>query len=182
MDRDEALALLGEHVHKESLKNHCLATAAIMRAIAPAMEGDPDRWELIGILHDIDFEEIEEDMDRHGEAGYAILKDAGVPDEIAEPIRRHNYMKFGDFDEPADIALTAADNVSGLVIACAMVKGGKLTDVTAKSVKKKFKEKAFAAGCNRDRIRRIEAYMELPEFYGLAVGALQGIKDDIGLA
>jgi len=121
-------------------------------------------------------------MDRHGEAGYTILKEAGVPEDIAEIIRRHNYMKFGDFDDPADIALTAADNISGLVIACAMVKGGNVTDVTATSVKKKFREKAFAAGCNRDRIRKIEAYMELPEFYGLAVGALQEIRGDLGLS
>jgi len=182
MDRDEALALLDGHVHKESLRNHCLATAAILRAVAPVMGGDPDRWEIIGILHDIDFEEIEEDMDRHGGAGYAILKEAGVTEGIAEIIRRHNYMKFGDFDDPADIALTAADNISGLIIACAMVKSGKVTEVTATSVKKKFKEKAFAAGCNRDRIRKIEAYMELPEFYGLAVGALQEIRDDLGLS
>jgi len=182
MDRNDALALLDDHVHKASLRNHCLATAAIMRAAAPEMGGDPDRWELIGILHDIDFEEIDEDMDRHGEAGYAILKEAGVAEEIAAPVRRHNYMKFGDFDEPADIALTAADNISGLVIACAMVKGGKVTEVTAKSVKKKFREKAFAAGCSRERISRIEAYMELPGFYALAVRALQDIKDDIGLS
>ncbi|WAI02353.1 HDIG domain-containing metalloprotein [Methanogenium organophilum] len=181
MKRDDAILLLQEHVHKESLIAHCRATAAIMRATAGALGEDADLWEKIGILHDIDFEEVGEDMDRHGDVGAGMLISAGLGEEVAGPVRRHNFQKYDDTDTPVDVALTAADNISGLVIACAMVKGGSVSDVTAKTVKKKFKDKSFAAGCNRDRIRRIEAYMELPEYYTLSVAAIQGIKEDLGL-
>lgn len=181
MERDGAILLLQEHVGKDILIAHCRATAAIMRATAGAMGEDADLWEVIGILHDIDFEEVGEDMERHGDVGADLLLAEGLGEEVAGPVRRHNYMKYGDTDTPVDNALTAADNISGLVIACAMVKGGSVSDVTAKTVKKKFKEKSFAAGCNRDRIRRIESYMELPEYYALSVAALQGIKEDLGL-
>lgn len=181
MEKDDAILFLQEHVAKESLIAHCRATAAIMRATAEALGEDADLWEEIGILHDIDFEEVGEDMERHGDVGAGILLSAGLGEEVAGPVRRHNYMKYGDTDTPVDTALTAADNISGLVIACAMVKGGSVSDVTAKTVKKKFKEKSFAAGCSRERIRRIETYMELPEYYALSVAAIQGIKDDLGL-
>ena len=182
MERDEAILLLQEHVKKESLIAHCRATAAIMRATAGVLGEDADLWEITGILHDIDFEEVGEDMERHGDVGAQMLLAAGLGEEVAGPVRRHNYVKYGDTETPVDAALTAADNISGLVIACAMVKGGSVSDVSAKTVKKKFKERAFAAGCNRDRIRKIETYMELPEYYALSVAALQGIKGDLGLS
>lgn len=181
MNSTEAIALLKNHVKKENLINHCLATAVIMKGLAKNLGEDKEKWEIIGILHDIDFEEIEEDMNLHGERGYSILLEAGVDEEIAEIIRRHNYEKFGDFETQVDVALTAADNISGLVIACAMVKGGKLSEVTGKTVKKKFKEKSFAAGCNRERIKKIESLMDRDEFYRISVDSLNGIKDVLGL-
>ncbi|GAB7015038.1 HDIG domain-containing metalloprotein [Methanogenium cariaci] len=182
MERADAILLLQEHVVKESLMAHCRATAAIMRATAGALDEDADLWEVIGILHDIDYEEVDGDMQCHGNAGAALLLAAGLGEEVAGPVRRHNFETYGDTDTPVDTALTAADNMSGLVIACAMVKGGRLSEVTAKTVKKKVKDKAFAAGCNRDRIRRIETYMELPAYYALSVAALQNIKEDLGLS
>ena len=124
MNSTEAIVLLKTHVKKENLINHCLATAAIMKGLAEKLGEDKEKWEIIGILHDIDFEEIEEDMNLHGERGYSILLEAGVDEEIAEIVRRHNYEKFGDFETRVDVALTAADNISGLVIACARVREG----------------------------------------------------------
>ncbi|WFN33973.1 HDIG domain-containing protein [Methanogenium sp. S4BF] len=180
MESDDAILLLREHVAKESLIAHCRATAAIMRASAGALGEDADLWEVIGILHDIDYEEVNEDMERHGDAGAVLLRAAGFGEEVAGPVQRHNYRKYGDSDTPVDTALTAADNISGLVIACAMVKGGSLSDVTAKTVKKKMKDRAFAAGCSRERIQKIEAYMELSAYYALSVAALQDIKEDLG--
>ena len=181
MERDDAIRLLREHVAKESLIAHCRATAAIMRATAGALGEDADLWEVIGILHDIDYEEINEDMERHGDVGADMLRAAGFWEDVAGPVQRHNYEKYGDTDTLVDACLTAADNISGLVIACAMVKGGSLSDVTAKTVKKKMKERAFAAGCNRERIQMIETYMELSAYYALSVAALQDIKEDLGL-
>ena len=181
MERDDAIRLLGKHVAKESLIAHCRATAAIMRATAEALNEDADLWEVIGILHDIDYEEVDEDMERHGDVGADMLCAAGFGDEVTGPVQRHNYVKYGDTNAPVDVSLTAADNISGLVIACAMVKGGSLSDVTEKTVKKKIKDRAFAAGCNRERIQKIEAYMEMPAYFALSVAALQGIKEDLGL-
>ncbi len=181
MERDDAIRLLREHVAKESLIAHCRATAAIMRATAGALGEDADLWEVIGILHDIDYEEVDEDMERHGDEGANMLRAAGFGEDVAGPVQRHNYEKYGDTDTLVDACLTAADNISGLVIACAMVKGGSLSDVTAKTVKKKMKERAFAAGCNRERIQMIETYMELSAYYALSVAALQDIKEDLGL-
>ncbi|HDR73338.1 MAG TPA: HDIG domain-containing protein [Methanoculleus sp.] len=182
MDREDARVLLKAYVHDESLIKHCLATAAVMKAAAGYLGEDAARWEIIGILHDIDFEQVGEDMERHGIEGERILLEHGVDAEIAAVVKRHNHMLFGGYESPAEIALQAADSVSGLIIACALVKGGELTAVTPKTVKKKFKEKSFAAGCDRDRIRSIEPLIDLPAFYQLAIDGLITIRDELGLA
>ncbi|MBP1927508.1 putative nucleotidyltransferase with HDIG domain [Methanolinea mesophila] len=181
MERRLALELLSRYVHKESLYRHCIATAAVMRETAAYLGQDQEEWETIGILHDIDFESIDEDMQRHGVEGYRILKEEGFDERIALPVRNHNDLLFGVSDEPVDRVLQAADNVSGLVIACALVKGGKISEVTTKSIQKKFKEKSFAAGCRREMVRRIEPLMDLPTFFGLALKGLTGVKDELGL-
>jgi putative nucleotidyltransferase with HDIG domain len=182
MDREEARSLLKEYVHGDSLVKHCLATAAVMKSTAEYLGEDAATWEIIGILHDIDFEQIGEDMERHGIEGERILLEHGVDPEIAAIVKRHNHMLFGGYELPVEIALQAADSVSGLIIACALVKGGNLTDVTPKTVKKKFKEKSFAAGCERDRIRAIEPLIDLPTYYQLAIDGLITIKDELELA
>ena len=97
-------------------------------------------------------------------------------------MQRHNHHLFpGTYTSPVEIALQAADSASGLVIACALVKGGKLSDVTVKTVTKKAKEKSFAAGCDRDRIALIEPIITLPEFYAGAITGLMAIREDLGL-
>lgn len=181
MDREDALTLLKGHVQGDSLIKHCLATAAVMKATAGHLGEDDAAWEVIGILHDIDFEEVGEDMERHGIEGERILLENGVDPGIAAIVKRHNHMLFGGYESPTEIALQAADSVSGLIIACALVKGGALTEVTPKTVKKKFKEKSFAAGCDRDRIRLIEPLIDLATFYQLAIDGLIAIRDELGL-
>lgn len=182
MQREEAIALLKSHVRGDGLICHCIATAAVMKAVAARLGGDPDRWEIIGILHDIDFEEVDGDMALHGAEGYRILTGAGAGEEIAGPVKRHNYEIYGDRDSPVDTALTAADNISGLIIACALVKGGAVSAVTGKTVRKKMKDRSFAAGCSRERIRKIERYIELPDFCEIAVEGVKAVKDEIGLS
>jgi putative nucleotidyltransferase with HDIG domain len=182
MQREEAVALLKTHVRGEGLIAHCIATAAIMRAAAGRLGDDEDLWELIGILHDIDYEETGGDMNIHGVEGYRLLKEAGLGEEVAGPVKRHNYELFGDFDTPVDTVLTAADNISGLIIASALVKGGDISAVTGKTIKKKMKDRSFAAGCKRERIMMVEKYIEIPEFYGIAVEGLKRVKDEIGLS
>jgi predicted hydrolase (HD superfamily) len=89
---------------------------------------------------------------------------------------------YGDSKTPVDTALTAADNILGPIIACALVKGGDLSAVSMKTVVKKLKDRSFAAGCSRERIRMIEDYIELPEFYEISIEGLRIVKDEIGLA
>ncbi|MBP7120119.1 MAG: HDIG domain-containing protein [Methanolinea sp.] len=182
MNREDARALMTSFLEKESLRNHCLATAAIMKALAIRMGGNPEQWELIGILHDIDYEVVGGDMQRHGNEGSRILLEQGVNEEIAGAVRRHNDLLHGKSDILVDVALQAADNISGIIIASAAVKGGKLSEVTEKTIRKKFKERSFAAGCRRENVEGITRFMDLSEFFSLALGAMQGIRSDLGLS
>ncbi len=183
MDRNAALALLRTYVQEDPLVSHCIATAAVMRALAPRFSADPDQWELIGLLHDIDYSRVKGDMTQHGAEGYAILRSNGIPEELAQIVLRHNHHLYGEqYTEPVEIALQAADSGSGLIVACALVKQGRLSDVTPSTVKKKFREKSFAAGCERDRIRLIESLMSLEEFYAAAIEGLLAVKGELGLS
>jgi putative nucleotidyltransferase with HDIG domain len=182
MDRDAAIGLLRQHVREESLVKHCLATGAIMKAVSVSLGGDPAVWEEIGILHDIDFEEVQGDMERHGIAGAAILQSAGVPEDITGIVARHNHhIHTAPYGRPVEIALQAADSASGLIIACALVKGGNLSDVSVKTITKKAKEKSFAAGCDRGRIALVVPLMELPVFYGHALRGMMEVRSGLGL-
>ncbi len=182
MDRLSVIGLLRQHVKEESLVKHCLATGAVMRSLAAPLGGDPAVWEEIGILHDIDFEEVHGDMQKHGVAGAAMLRSLGFSDDLTKVIAGHNHhLHAGMYEQPVEIALQAADSASGLLIACALVKGGDLSDVSVKTATKKAKEKSFAAGCDRDRIALIVPLMELPVFYDLALQGMMEIRSELGL-
>ncbi|MFA5267530.1 MAG: HD domain-containing protein [Methanoregula sp.] len=182
MERPESIALLRQFVHGDGLIKHCLATGAIMKAAAGFFSEDPTRWEEIGILHDIDFEYVNGDMRRHGVEGASLLKTAGILDDICEIIQRHNHFLYpGTYDRPVEIALQAADSASGLIIACALVKGGHLSDVSVKTITRKAKEKSFAAGCDRNRIALIESIMEIPVFYEYALKGMMEIHTELEL-
>jgi len=147
MDRFAACTLLDQYIKDPGLKKHCLATGAIMKALAKRLGGDALFWEVTGILHDIDFELVNGDLQSHGVKGAEILTGAGVDPEMVHIIRRHNHLLFsGSYEYPIEIALQAADSASGLVIDCALVKSGRLSEVTAKTVTKKAKEKSFCGG------------------------------------
>jgi len=182
MERSAALALLHQYVNGDGLTKHCLATGAIMKSVAGFFSQDPARWEEIGILHDIDFEYVKEDMRQHGTVGAQLLKNAGAPDETGEIVRKHNhFLHPGSYESPVEITLQAADSASGLIIACALVKGGRLSDVSVKTIMKKAKEKSFAAGCDRNRIALIAPLMEIPAFYEYALTGMMEIRTELGL-
>ena len=182
MDRDDAIALLTRYVRDEHLIKHCLATGAILKALAVHWGEDQNLWETIGILHDIDFELIAGDMQQHGIRGAELLLENGVNPDIAGIVQRHNhYLHSGAYEGRLEIALQAADSVSGLIIACALVKGGQLTPVTAKTVAKKSKERAFAAGCDRNRIALIFPLVDPAIFYEIAIQGLLTIREELGL-
>jgi putative nucleotidyltransferase with HDIG domain len=182
MERSGSITLLRKYLHRDPLINHCLATGAIMKAVAGFFYQDPASWEEIGILHDIDFECVKGDMAQHGVMGAELLKTAGIPDDTCAIIKRHNhFLHAGAYDSPVEISLQAADSASGLIIACALVKGGHLPDVSVKTITKKVKEKAFAAGCDRNRIALIAPLMEIPVFYEYALTGMMEIRTELGL-
>ena len=137
---------------------------------------------MIGILHDIDFECVNGDMQNHGVIGAILLKTEGLPVNIREVVKRHNHVLYtGSYDMPVEIAPQAADSASGLIIACALVKGGHTTDVSVRTINKKAKEKSFAAGCDRSRIALIAPIMEIPVFYEHALAGMVGIRTELGM-
>jgi predicted hydrolase (HD superfamily) len=114
--------------------------------------------------------------------GVQLLRTAGIPDDISEIIKHHNhFLHTGTYHSPVEISLQAADSASGLIIACALVKGGRLSEVSVKTIIKKAKEKSFAAGCDRNRIALITPVMEIPHFYKYALAGMMGVRRELGL-
>jgi len=188
MDREHALELLKQHVKKDNLLKHMYAVEAIMRGLANHFGEDEELWGLTGLLHDIDFESIdwknsEQARKQHGVLGAQMLE-GKVSDEIVRAIRSHNHENLEDKPETKmEIALLAADNVSGLIIACALVMPSKkLADVTADSIAKRYKEKAFARQVRRDLIDWCEKIgLSHEQFYEISLRALQKISRELGL-
>jgi len=180
MDRSEALELLRSYIKNDKLIKHCIATSAIMKELAKELGEDEKRWELLGLLHDIDYELVEGDMNRHGIVGSEILRKY-FDESFCETVKHHNYFLFQPKSRE-EIALVASDNISGLIIACALVKGRKITAVTPKTVREKFKEKSFARGCNREMIAKVEVLgINLDRFFEIAIKALEGVKNELDL-
>lgn len=182
--RTSAIALLNQHLSNPNLIKHCLASEAVMRALAKHFAEDEELWGLTGLLHDLDVELTLDDLARHTHETVRILRTAGVAEEIIEAIRMHNEQAHGDKrSERFHHALAAGETITGLIIASALVyPDKKLASVKAKSVRKRFKEKQFAAGANREIIAECEQIgIPIPEFCDLCLAAMQGISDDLGL-
>lgn len=183
MDRAEAWELLNQQVKTDYLIKHSLATEAIMRALAKKLGHDEDLWGITGLLHDLDFDQTADQPERHALVAAEML--AGkLDDEAVMAIKRHNAGPLGLTRETEfDLALTAAETITGLIVATTLVyPDKKLASVKPKSVTKRMKEKAFAAKVNRDHIRLCEQFgLPLPEFAALSVEAMREIADDLGL-
>ena len=183
MNRQEALESVRDNVENENLVKHMLATEAIMRALARRFGEDEEEWGLTGLLHDIDMDLTEGDMESHSRLGADLVREMGVSEVIAQAILRHNETHGIPRETKLDKALFCADPLTGLIIAAALVRPDKkLSGVEVKSVRKRFKEKSFAAGANREQIALCsELGLELDEFLELGLGAMQGIASDLGL-
>ena len=184
MQRDEAMALVRQHIKSESLVRHCLATEAVLRALAPRLGGDPDQWGLAGLLHDLDVELTNADLNVHVLETVKILADHGVDPAIITAIKRHNEQAHGERRATTfDFALAAGETITGLIMATALVyPDKKLASVKVKSITKRMKEPAFARSVNREIIRECEkAGVPLDEFAAIALQAMQSISTDLGL-
>lgn len=183
MNRKEALDSVKDNVENKNLVKHMLATEAIMRALAKHFGEDEEEWGLTGLLHDIDVELTEGDMNSHSKLGADLARELGASEAMAHAILSHNERHGVSCETKLDKALFCADPLTGLIIAATLVRPDKkLAALEASSVKKKFKEKSFAAGANREQIALCsEIGLELDEFIELGLAAMKGIAADLGL-
>ncbi len=183
MMRDEALKIVNRYIQNPGLLNHMLAVEAAMRFYARKLGADEELWGITGLLHDFDWE-IHPDLNRHPSDGAPILKELGVSDEIIRAILSHGIETGVTPETPMEKALTACDEITGLITAVALVRPSRsLYDLTASSVKKKWKDKAFAAGANREDIEKgaREFGIELWEHVTNVIAAMQSIAPQLGL-
>ncbi|HOA24940.1 MAG: HDIG domain-containing metalloprotein [Aggregatilineales bacterium] len=185
MNRDEALAIVREFVQNENLINHMLAVEAAMRAYARKYGEDEESWGRVGLLHDFDWE-IHPTLEQHPMDGAPILRERGVPEEDIRTILSHAAEQSGvPRVTLRDRALYAVDELTGLVTAVALVRPSKdIRDVTVKSIKKKWKDRAFAAGVIREDVEQgcAELGVDLwSEHVPLVLEAMQGIAAELGL-
>lgn len=183
ISRNEAFSLLKEHNNESNLINHALESEAVMRSLAQRLGQDEDLWGITGLLHDLDYATTKDHSERHGRDSVKLLEQK-LPQEALDAICRHAFEMNGS-DEPQtqfDYALRCGETVTGLVHAGALVRPTKIEGMKTKSLKKKMKDKAFAASVNRDCIRECDQLgLELGDFLQIAITAISEIAPDVGL-
>ncbi|HKF20145.1 MAG TPA: HD domain-containing protein [Candidatus Angelobacter sp.] len=184
INRQDAWNLMCEFTQSESLRKHMLAVEACMRAYAGKFGEDQDKWGVVGLLHDFDYEKYPT-PEEHPFVGNKILEERGYPDEIRRAILSHAEYSGVKRESKMEKTLFACDELAGFITASALVKPNKsLAEVEAKSVRKKMKDKAFARSVNRDDIINGAADLgvDLEEHIAFCVDAMKGVADELGLA
>lgn len=183
MDRQSAFELLQKHTKSESLIKHMLAVEACMRAYATKLGEDVEKWGIVGLLHDFDYEMYPNPPD-HPEKGAAILQELGYPEDVIYAIRSHAEWTNCPRRSLMDKALFACDELAGFITAVALVRPDrKIQGLEARSVRKKMKDKAFARAVNRaDIVRGAEELgVELDEHITFCIRAMEGAAEKLGL-
>lgn len=181
--RAEAAALLDEYIDNENLKNHCRAVETTMRYQARLHGEDEDRWGIIGLIHDLDWEKF---PDEHCRRTETILREADWPEEYIRAVLSHGWEIVTDVkpETALEKTLYALDELTGFITACALVRPSRsVRDLERKSVMKKWKQKGFAAGVDRGVIERGAELLDrpLPELIDETIVAMRDVADDIGL-
>lgn len=182
-NRESTLALMHSWVQSESLRRHMYAVEAAMRAYARREGEDEALWGATGLIHDFDYERH---PDEHPRSGEGPLREAGLPEPLIHAVLAHGYPSLTDVapETQLDRALRACDEVTGLIHATALVRPSRsIHDLEAKSVMKKFKDKAFAAGVDREEVRSAaEAFgVDLKEHIQFVIEAMREIAPELGL-
>lgn len=183
MNRTEALSLVREYVKNENLVRHMLAVEAAMRFYAEKLGQDVETWGIVGLLHDFDWE-IHPTLEQHPQAGASILRDHGVSEEIIRGVLSHADHTGIPRQSSMEKALFACDEITGLITAVALVRPSRsVLDMSYSSVKKKWKDRAFAAGANRDEILKAtqEFGIDLWEHTENVIQAMRRIAPELGL-
>ena len=184
MTREQALNLLKENLKNKNLIKHSLAVEASMRGLAEKFNEDIEKWRICGLIHDIDYEKTGGDENLHSKQGADMLKQLGFDKEIYEAVLTHNEVHGIDPESLIAKALFCVDPLTGLIVAATLVlPSKKINDLSAESVLKRFKEKAFAKGVNREIIKKCEEYLNLSleEFVSISLSSMQKISDELGL-
>ncbi len=184
LDKTHAIKLLNDHIQNENLRRHCLAVGVTMRALAHRL-GDAEHaeaWEILGIIHDSDWEECKDTPEKH-----TVLTLERIDDErFTHALQSHNrhFTKLAELEGPMEWALECCDELTGFIVACTLVlPSRKIADLSVESVLKKFLKKEFAKAVSREQIAQCEEKLgiKLDDFVGIALSAMQSISSEIGL-
>jgi putative nucleotidyltransferase with HDIG domain len=184
MNRAEAYKLVCEYTQSESLRKHMLAVEAAMRAYARRFGEDEEKWGIVGLLHDFDYQRWPNPPD-HPLQGAAILAERGYPADVIYAIKSHaDYLTDCPRVSLMDKALYACDELSGLCTAAALVRPEGIRGMTAKSVRKKMQQKSFAANVNREDIERgaVDLGVALDAHIQFVIDAMATVAAELGLA
>ena len=184
MTRQEALDLLAQHITNRNLIRHNVAVGFIMKALAAKFGENQNDWELAGMLHDLDWEKTKDDFKSHTKLSKEILEKTDLKPEIINAIYVHNWVHEIKPETMLEKALYCVEELSGIITAAALIQPDKkLASVTVDSVLRKFKQKSFAAGVNREIIMLCKDYinMELPELVEISLNAMKDHAEEVGL-
>ena len=182
---EEARELLEKEIENDALRKHMLAVSAIMEALADKLaiaEVDKEKWTIVGLLHDLDYERTCDNFEQHGLITAELLK-GKLPEDCLDAIQAHNERTGSEPRSVMAKALIAADAVSGLIVPTAlMMPSRKLADVRVTSLTKKFKDKSFARAVDRAAVMMcVELGLDRTEFFSIVLDALQKISDELGV-
>jgi|SRR3989344_6581565 len=188
ISRDKALELVKKYNSDSRDLIHYLESEAIMREVANKLGEDIEYWGMLGLLHDIDWGLTKNEVSSHLTKAPQLLKGAGFDDEFIEIVLSHGYgyeelphLKDKKRTRKIEYALAASETLTGLIHAYALMRGGKVYDMELSGLQKKFKDKAFAAGCDREIIKEAENFMNFDEFLACGIEGIKKIKDKVGL-
>lgn len=189
ISREEAISWLRSMPQRESDFYHYLASEAIMRALAERFNEDVDYWGMLGLLHDVDWALTRNNSSEHCIKAVELLKSKGFDEKFIETVQSHGYgydvipaLKDKKRTSKIEFCLAAAETITGIIFAYALMRGKDISTMELAGLKKKFKDKKFAENCNREIIKEIEqAGLSLDEFFALSIEAIKKIKDQIGL-
>ena len=187
LTKQQALDLLHEHTKNQNLRRHMYAVGFAMRALAEKLGGNPDQWEVLGLLHDADWEETKDNPNQHTKNTLNWLKDLGETEgPIARALMSHNrkYTGLAELEGDMEWALETVDELTGFIVAVALVRPEKRLElVSVESVMKKWKTKAFAAAVEREQIAQCEEKLGIPlnEFIAITLQAMQRHHEELGL-
>jgi putative nucleotidyltransferase with HDIG domain len=181
MNREEALTLMKSHVKNKNLRKHILAVEAVMKHLARRLGEDEEKWGLVGILHDLDYEHTADDPENHALMTVDLLKEYDLPEDMTNAILAHNQK--APIQSSMDKAIYCADPITGMIVTCALIHPDKNLDpIDPDFVIRRMGEKRFAASVNRDAIKSCDSLnLSLEEFIQISLDAMRSIRGDLGL-